>query len=288
MSAVALAYPHQPKREQKAASAVQPSETQEAPTGAAARVWQLLDRVDYRLADSDEERAAVGRLRYQAYLREGAINPDPTQSFMDSHDDDSNAWTFAVYLDDELAASIRLHIATKDCPVLPSREVFPDLIDPKLEAGKTIVDATRLVTDHRLARIHPSLHYVAVRLCWMASVHFKANDTLSAVRPEHQAFYRRTFNQHPICGPRPYPLLNKPISLMTADYREVSDYVYRRYPFFQSTQFERRALFGRTARVAPAVVPLIPCCAEQPPLPTPGGRVLALPENLLAIGGRAA
>ena len=43
----------------------------------------------------------------------------------------------------------------------------------------------------------------------------------------------------------PYPLLIKPITLMTANYREVSDYVYRRYPFFRSTYFERRMLFER-------------------------------------------
>jgi hypothetical protein len=95
-------------------------------------------------------------LRYDAYLREGAIEPDPSQSFTYPHDEDKNAWTFGVYIDDALAASICLHVATKDCPVLPSLEVFPDLLEPELQAGKTLIDPTRLVTDHRLACLYSS------------------------------------------------------------------------------------------------------------------------------------
>ena len=38
------------------------------------RVAQLLARIDCRRADSGEERERVLRLRYQAYLREGAIS----------------------------------------------------------------------------------------------------------------------------------------------------------------------------------------------------------------------
>jgi len=255
MNAVALAY----ARERK------PTREQEAPSELAVRVFQLLERVDYRLAESEEERAAIGHLRYEAYLREGAIDPDPSQSFTDPHDGDSNAWTFGVYIDDELAASLRLHVATKDCPVFPTLSVFPDLLEPEVQAGKTIIDPTRLVTDQRLARIYPSLPYIALRLCWMAAMHFEADLSLAAVRPEHQAFYRRTFNQRPICEPRPYPLLSKPISLMAVDHKTVADYVYRRYPFFHSSHFERRMLFERTAPL-PAAIPLSPAAVEQLPL----------------------
>ena len=239
MSAVALAYSREP------------APGNEPQNKAAARVFDLLEKVDYRLADCEGERAAVGRLRYEAYLREGAIGADASQSFIDPHDYDKNAWTFGVYVDDELAASLRLHIATKDCPVFPTLSVFPDLLEPEVQAGKTIVDPTRLVTDQRLARLYPSLPYITLRLCWMAAIHFDADLSLAAVRPEHQAFYRRTFNQRPVCGPRPYPLLSKPISLMAVDHKQVTDYVYRRYPFFHSTQFERRMLFERSLRVVP-------------------------------------
>jgi hypothetical protein len=83
----------------------------------------------------------------------------------------------------------------------------------------------------------------------MCARYFKADELLAAVRVEHQAFYRRIFQHRMVCAPRPYPLLAKPISLMTIDYPAVAEDVHRRYPFFRSTLFERRMLFER----APAV-----------------------------------
>jgi hypothetical protein len=84
-----------------------------------------------------------------------------------------------------------------------------------------------------------------LRLCWLAAEHFRAEHFLVAIRTEHQAYYRRTFRHRLICDARPYPLLAKPISLMTVNVAEVAEQVYQRYPFFRSTYFERRMLFER-------------------------------------------
>ena len=46
------------------------------------RVMALLERVDYRRADTSEEREAIFRLRYEAYLREGAIPPSTQRTFL--------------------------------------------------------------------------------------------------------------------------------------------------------------------------------------------------------------
>jgi hypothetical protein len=209
------------------------------------RVAHLLDRIDCRLANSDAERGAIFRLRYTAYLQEGAISPNSSQTFFDSYDEMDNCRIFGLYLDGELASSIRIHLTSPDHSDFPSFKVFADLMEPELEVGKVIVDPTRFVTDKELSRLNPGLPYVTLRLCWLAAEHFNADHFLVAVRAEHQAFYRRTFNHHLICEPRPYPLLEKPISLMTVRYCDVADRVHERYPFFRSTLFERRMLFGR-------------------------------------------
>src|SRR4051794_27906979 len=47
------------------------------------RIERLLQHVDYRRADTAEERAAIYRLRYSAYLREGAIAPNVSEQFSD-------------------------------------------------------------------------------------------------------------------------------------------------------------------------------------------------------------
>jgi N-acyl-L-homoserine lactone synthetase len=209
------------------------------------RVAELLNRIDCRRIVSGEDREAVARLRYQAYLREGAISPNFSKTFSDAYDDSENAWIFGLYIDGELASSIRIHVASEDEPLFPSLEVFADLLEPELKAGKTIVDPTRFVTDPKLSRLYPGLPYVTLRLCWLAAEYFSAEHFIVAIRAEHQAYYKRVFNHRSICGPRPYPLLKKPITLMTVQQSLVAEQVHRRYPFFRSTFFERRMLFER-------------------------------------------
>jgi hypothetical protein len=206
----------------------------------------LLERVDYRRVETAEERDAIFRLRYHAYLREGAIPPNPMQRFSDSLDDTENVWIFGVHLDGQLASSIRLHVASPAVPDLPALNVFGDLLSPDIAAGKTIIDPTRFVADRMLSRQYPELCYVTTRLAWLASEYFQTSLLLATVRAEHQAFYRRVFGHRPICTPRHYPSLTKPIALMALDFALGRERVLRRYPFFHSTFFERKMLFART------------------------------------------
>jgi N-acyl-L-homoserine lactone synthetase len=226
-------------------------------------VAKLLDRIDYRRADTAELREAIFRLRYQAYMRDGTITGNTSGTFSDHYDDTDNAYLFGLYIDGELASSIRIHVATREHPYFPTLEVFPEYLQPQLDAGKVIVDPTRFVADERLSRIHRALPYATLRLCGMCARYFKADELLAAVRAEHQAFYRRIFQHRMVCAPRPYPLLAKPIGLMTIDYQAVAEQVHRRYPFFRSTLFERRMLFER------APVPASPG-SESPVSESPG------------------
>ena len=218
--------------------------------GFSERVADLLNRVDCRLAVSAAEREAIFRLRYQAYLSEGVIKPSFAPNFTDAYDETDNVWLLGLYLDGELASSIRLHVASVAHPEFPSRKVFAEVLEPELAAGKIIIDPTRFVTHRHYSRVNFGLTYATVRLAWLAAAYFGADHLLAAVRAEHQAFYQRTFNHRLICAPRPYPLLAKPISLMTVHYDSVAGEVHRRYPFFRSTLFERRMLFDREAAIA--------------------------------------
>ena len=220
------------------------------------RVGRLSANTEFTRADSREQREAIFRLRYDAYRREGAIAPNPERSFSDPDDDSDNAYLFGLYVDGELASSLRLHIACKDNPHFPTLEVFPDYLQPQLDAGKVLVDSTRFVADERLARVHRGLPYVTLRLCVLAAEYFGADQLLAPVRVEHQAFYRRAFGHQVVCEARPYPQLAKPICLMTVHFPSVRDDWYRRYPFFHSTVFERRRLFERRPlAVASAAAP---------------------------------
>jgi N-acyl-L-homoserine lactone synthetase len=206
----------------------------------------LLDLVDYRLAETDEEKDAIYRLRYRAYLNEGAIEPNREQRTTDRFDDMASSWIFGVYIEGALASSIRISLATPGHSTSPSVDVFPDILQPELARGKVIVDPTRFVADPDRAKRFPELPYVTVRLGYVACGYFNADIGLATVRAEHRAFYRRVFLQEPLCEPRLFPGLLKPVGLMAADYPAIRERVFQRFPFMRSSSFERRMLFQRS------------------------------------------
>ena len=63
------------------------------------RSIELLDRVDYRLVETPADRDIIYRLRYRAYLNEGAIETNRDHKIFDRFDEMPNSWIFAVYLD---------------------------------------------------------------------------------------------------------------------------------------------------------------------------------------------
>ena len=165
-----------------AAIALSPAETRFAPqpepqTSFSNRVAELLDRLDCRIAETPEEREPIFRLRYECYLREGAISPNASETFSDPYDDSPNARIFGLYLDGELASSIRIHVTSPEHSDFPSYHVFEDLLEPELRAGRVIVDPTRFITDKKLSQLNPGLPYA----------------TLAAVLARGRALQRRAF-----------------------------------------------------------------------------------------------
>jgi hypothetical protein len=222
------------------------------------RKIELLDQVDYRLAETEEEKDEIYRLRYRAYLHEGAIEPNRERKVTDRFDNLPNSWIFGVYFDGTLASSLRISVASPDWPDTPSMSVFPEILGPELGKGKVMIDPTRFVADPARAKRIPELPYMTLRLAYVACEFFHADIGLASVRAEHQAFYRRVF-LHTISPPRDYPSLTKPICLMAIDFPSLRDKVFARYPFLRSSYFERRMLFERNSDLPggePARVPV--------------------------------
>jgi len=205
---------------------------------------ELLDRVDYRLAETEQDRDAIYRLRYRAYLNEGAIEPNDSHKVTDKFDDLPNSWIFGVYYEGELTSSIRISVASAGHRQTPSMDVFPELLQPMLDQGQVVVDPTRFVAEPERANRFVELPYLTLRLAYVACEYFRADVGLASVRAEHQAFYRRVF-LNSISPPRNYPGLTKPIGLMAIDFPALRDKLFARYPFLRSTHLERRMLFER-------------------------------------------
>jgi N-acyl amino acid synthase FeeM len=209
------------------------------------RTADVLEHVDYRLAETPEEKDEIYRLRYRAYLREGAILPSAKERVSDAYDDAPNTWVFGVYLHDELYSSIRVSVVTPEWRTSPSADMYSDVLQPELDSGQIIVDPTRFVADPDKMKRFPELPYVTVRLGLVACAHFNADIGLASVRVEHRAFYRKVFLQNPMGEPRLFPGLIKPVGLMAASYPSIRDRVFQRFPLMRSSAFERRMLFDR-------------------------------------------
>jgi hypothetical protein len=218
----------------------------EASTSALGRSLDLLDQVDYRPAQTPEEKEEIYHLRYRAYLREGAVTESADQRVSDQYDDLPNSWTFGVYLQGELYSSVRISVLTSQWRLSCSAEAFGEILYPRLDRGEVIVDPARFVADPDKAGRFPELPYVTLRLAYMACEYFNADLGLAIVRAEHQAFYRRVFLHETIAEPRFFPGLLKPVGLMAADFPALREKVFERYPMMRSTAFERRMLFERS------------------------------------------
>src|SRR6476659_3493381 len=88
------------------------------------RTSDPLEFVDYRLAETPEEKDEIYRLRYRAYLREGAILPSESQRVTDRYDDEPNNFTFGIFYRGELSSSIRVSVPCGRWRGSPSSERF--------------------------------------------------------------------------------------------------------------------------------------------------------------------
>lgn len=218
-----------------------------ATRGFSDRIQDLLERLDYLLVETDEEREQIFRLRYDAYLREGAISPSLSKKIYDPFDDADNTWTFGLHVEGQILSSIRICVPSVERPMTPAVEAFPEFLEKEVAQGKTIIDSNRFVADAQAARTFSELPYLTVRVGYLASAYFDADLNTATVRKEHQAFYRRVFGLgfEPVCEPRDYPSLTKPLSLMMLDFRSNRQKIIARNPYFRSTFFERKKLFER-------------------------------------------
>jgi hypothetical protein len=207
------------------------------------RVAHLLERVEYRRADTPQDKAAIFRMRHDAYTQAGTIEARPSRIYSDPDDETPNAWLIGVFIDGELAGSLRLHISASPEALLPVTHVFSDVVMRHLNAGRTLIDATRFVTAFKFSKHYSETAFITLRTLFMAEEFFDADYITGACRVEHQAFYKRMLDFKPWAGPRQYFDFKPLIALLARDCGATRPGLYARFPFYRSEPTERRKLF---------------------------------------------
>ncbi len=206
----------------------------------------IMDRVEYSRVRMDVTDNPIYRLRYDAYRREEFVPFNDAGVVVDDLDGTPNAFCYGIHIDGELVSSIRIHHVTPEHRHGPSMKSCPDVLNPLLDMGQTFIDPSRFTADYEASLAYPALPFLTLRIAVMATDYFNTTSCLALVRREHAAFYRRVFGAVEMSDTRIYPGLSFPVILYGSNAAINLQQIYRRFPFFRSTEDEQEQLFSQT------------------------------------------
>lgn len=209
------------------------------------KLLNVLDRIEYRRIENQEDFEAIAQLRYKAYKARGVL-PVSAVSMLEEIDFDPQAFVFGVYYYEELISTLRVHYVTPDHRVCQSSGIFPDAVNAFLDAGMTLIDPARFAADPDVVGELPSISYLTLRPSIMAAIYFDADRVLQHIRPAHAAFYRRVFEADTVVPATMTETYGFDLTLLASRPREVRPKLMKRYPFFDSEAYERRMMFDRS------------------------------------------
>ena len=203
-------------------------------TALSTRMYDMLKHTSYECSHTEQQIAKLGKLRYNAYLEEKVIDQSNKKYLIDEYDYASNTVNITVYHEKILIGGIRLHVLDFSMRKSPCCTVYPEYIYPYLESGNKLLEMTRFVLDPRKKKSLFGLQFAILRAAVIATEIYEIDYMIAPVRRKHFSFYRKFGNFLPICEPRPYPTLNKPLGLLIGDVSQDKNSVLNKYPFFCS------------------------------------------------------
>lgn len=209
------------------------------------KLLNVLDHIEYRRIEDQEDFEAIARLRFKAYKARDVL-PVSAVNMLEAVDFDSQAYVFGIYYYEELISTLRVHHVTPDHRVCQSSGIFPDAVNAFLDAGMSLIDPARFAADPDVVGELPSISYLTLRPSIMAAIYFDADRVLQHIRPAHAAFYRRVFQADTIVPPTMTDTYGFELTLLASRPREVRPKLMQRYPFFDSQPYERRMMFDRS------------------------------------------
>ncbi|NTF17751.1 hypothetical protein G6L37_05010 [Agrobacterium rubi] len=207
------------------------------------KAQKTLEKIEYRKIRTSKEIEDVQRLRFDAYSRENNVFSDKAFLRADKYDNEKNAEIFGLYIENRIASSLRLHRVSAETPQTPSAMYFPEFFATRLAQGDSFLEPTRFVASEEFARRFPALHFMTMRVCFMATVHYNVPFIMCSVRAEHGSYYRRYFGMEAEVVGKTVPTISVPADLYVGKVAEKMPKVERRLPFMASTPEERHALF---------------------------------------------
>ena len=188
------------------------------------------------LVEDEGQRIETFRLRYRAYLAEGAIEPKPRRIFYDRYDLQHTSLLIAVAEEGKgIVGSVRFgiqpgaNLAPVDFMASPEAAVFPDALERLAGDNRLIVSGARLCIqpDHHRRRQIAMLLMMALA---SAGVAVRAKWAIATARGGHLHFYRRLLRMDQIAEPKLMPGLLYEYALLATDIDRVGSEVTGEFP----------------------------------------------------------
>nr|WP_260855520.1 hypothetical protein [Mesorhizobium amorphae] len=88
------------------------------------KVFELLNRSEYRRCDKGEDLEDIYRLRYKAFRSSDMVSDNISHTISDELDEVPNVYRFGIYVEQRLVSTMRIHHVTLETPLSPSTKAF--------------------------------------------------------------------------------------------------------------------------------------------------------------------
>lgn len=212
-----------------------------------AEMFDVMDRLEYRRAVTEEDFEDIGRLRQKAYDSRDIYERKFGKYVIEDLDRDPRTYVFGVYFQDQLVSTLRINHVTPENRMSPAVAFFGNVLNPLLDQGLTFIDPSRLAIDPSFAKMFPGLPIMTQRLPVIATIQLQASYGLFAVLAKHRAYYLRVFRATLLAGPILSPGMNIDVILLACALQNRKD-LFERFPVFNFKDAEGRLLFGNDKR----------------------------------------
>lgn len=218
-------------------------------------------RIEYRRITAYEDFEEMGRLRAFSYSFNDTLVNKPKDVILDDIDFNPHSFCYVMYVDGEMALTLRLQHISSDNPEGPATEYFGDVVEPLMDQGMRFIIPGRLAINPLIENKSMGLPLMALRLSALARRYFDADSVLSLIRKGHAAYHRRFFGASQVAPLRQFDDVTEPLMLFTTP-REKQAEIFQRHAFFNGMAHEERLLFGPIEAGKPAPLTILPTACE--------------------------
>ena len=190
------------------------------------------------IANTDEEKQAVYRLRYQSYRHDDVIEPSHNKMFRDEYDDlPSSRIIYVEQSGKGVVGSLRFTLRTPTSTKVTSSEYksFPDILEP-IAAKQSIVCANRLCIAPESTNKSQILAYLLAAKIF-GSDYIEADYAIAATTTNKLKFYKHLLGMQQISDTRKLPGLKCEYCLVGKDLKKSSAFALNRLALMLGKNF---------------------------------------------------